>query len=196
MSSPVDASRPLGRPRDAGRETALLEATLALLGEVGYDNLTIDAVAARAGAGKATVYRRWHGKADLVCSALRCSADQLGTEIDTGSLRGDLQALVAQMRAKSEQGGLAPMVGMIGAAHHDPELAAAFRGGVVRDRQLFLTVILERAQRRGEIGVDADLELFRDLFPGLVFHRLLVTGEPVDDALIDRLVDVMAHTCR
>ena len=196
MSHFVDVGRPVGRPRDAGRESALLDATLALLGEVGYDNLTIDAVAARAGAGKATVYRRWHGKADLVCSALSCSADRLQTPIDTGSLRGDVQALVAQMRAKSEQGGLAPMVGMIGAAHHDAELAAAFRGGVVRDRQVFVTAILERARDRGEIGADADVDLLRDLVAGLVFHRLLVTGEPVDEAVVDRLVDLMALTAR
>lgn len=191
MSSVSEPARPVGRPRDAAREVALLEATLALLGEVGYDNLTIDAVAARAGSGKATVYRRWTDKADLVCSALAWSADQAHPPIDTGTLRGDVHALVAQLRAKSRRGDLTAMVGMLNAAHHDADLAAAFRGGLLSQRQRFLSAILERAQRRGELSPDADLELLRDLVPGVVFLRLLVTGGAVDDTVVDRLVDLM-----
>ena len=188
------APRSTGRPRDAARETALLEATLGLLAEVGYDNLTIEAVAARAGAGKATVYRRWSSKADLVISAMLCAAGSEHGEIDTGSLRGDLRAHAARMVAKRDRGELASMFGMLSAVHHDADLALAFRTGFVAHRQQALQAVFERAQARGEIDSGADLDLLRDLLPALVFHRLLITGGVVDDDLADRLVHLVTSS--
>src|SRR5689334_11946810 len=90
------ARRARGRSRDDSRDPQILQATAQLLAEVGYDRLTMDAVAARAHAGKATLYRRWSSKGELVVDALGCAAHGETPEAapDTGSLRGDLEALV------------------------------------------------------------------------------------------------------
>src|SRR5690242_21796930 len=85
-----------GRPRDPQRRQAILDAAMALIAEVGYDRASVDAIAARAGVSKPTLYRRWpHGKPELVADAVRHARDKAGPTPDTGSLRGDLLALVA-----------------------------------------------------------------------------------------------------
>src|ERR1700679_3413043 len=85
-----------GRPLDASRDDALRASALDLLATIGYDRLTIDKIAAHAGAGKATIYRRWSGKAELIVDALMCQKGALPAAPDTGSLRGDLTALIDQ----------------------------------------------------------------------------------------------------
>lgn len=114
------------------REDAILRVTLELLAESGYDHLTIDAVAARARCSKATIYRRWPGKAALVMTAVRRHAGQSGAAVpDTGSLRSDLLAALEAMRSSLSGQDAALILGLLIAMHRDPDLA-----GVVREQVL------------------------------------------------------------
>ncbi|MGH8938481.1 MAG: TetR/AcrR family transcriptional regulator, partial [Actinomycetes bacterium] len=118
----------------AGRDTAICDATLALLAEVGYDRMSMDAVAARAHASKATIYRRWPGKRELVLDALRGRAERTAVPADTGSLRSDL---LATFRAMSDEFGdeeAELMAGVLHAMRCSPELGACVRDQVFESK--------------------------------------------------------------
>lgn len=183
-----DGGTPRGRPRDPARDRALLDTTAQLLAERGYAGFTVDDVVQRARASKATVYRRWPRKADLVVSALLHATSTDDDVPDTGSLRGDLLALVEQMAmAAAELGQLFNVV--IGQLQHDAELAAAFRTGILRRRSDAVAKVFDQAQQRGEISAQRDCALLRDLIPALIFYRLAVVGEVPDPMLIVELID-------
>src|SRR5215207_5549403 len=112
------------RPRVEGeREEEILDATVRMLIEVGYDNLTLDAVATEARASKATLYRRWNGKADLVVDAVhRAKACGGPLDADTGSLRGDLLAMACMAGGLIDDVPLSVFAGLISAMHHDRDL--------------------------------------------------------------------------
>src|SRR4051794_29926282 len=149
-------AKPAGRPRDAARDAAILDAAVEVLSEVGYDRLTIDAVAARAKASKATVYRRWANKAALVVDAVHsCKPVPVGPDgetkcyfPDTGSLRGDLlqgvRAFVDTLN--SDEGKL--LAGLVSAQTRDPELARAMREATFADKQRSCRIVAERALAR------------------------------------------------
>jgi AcrR family transcriptional regulator len=179
-----------GRPRDPQRREAILEAALALVAEVGYDRATIDAIAARAGVSKPTLYRRWpHGKPELVADALREHRDQGGATPDTGSLRGDLLALVAiQTGRLLEDVHLA--CGLLTQLRTSEELAAVMREHVIAEERRRVGELLDRAVARGELSAGAAVcPLFADVAGSLVFTRVTITGEPVDRAFAEALVD-------
>lgn len=178
-----------GRPRDADREDAILTATRELLAEVGYERVTIEAVAGRAKASKATIYRRWPGKAQLVADALRCRPQAMPVMPDTGDLREDMVQGILTFVADLTEHDAALMVGLAGAMRTDPELAAMVRDQTVSCRRDAASAWLERAVARGQIVPDADIAVVADLVPAVVFMRLLVTGEPVDEPYVTRLVD-------
>ena len=164
-----------GRVRDASRDDALRRATFELLAEVGYERLTMDAIAARAGAGKATVYRRWASKADLVIDAVhhRSHASILP---DTGSLRGDLEALACARQANEDEALMTrARAGLMTALLSDAEFRQAFREGTQPANQL--TAVFERAVERGEIPPRPDLELVTSLLPAIGFYRLMMFDE-------------------
>lgn len=177
-----------GRPRDPARNTALLDATAELLAERGYAGFTVADVARRARASKATVYRRWASKADLVVAALLHATDTIDDQPDTGTLRGDLYALVGQIAAATaDLGQLFNIV--IGQLPNDAELSAAFRTGILRRRAAAVATVFDRARTRGEIAADRDPALLQDLIPALIFYRLAVLGELPDPMLIAELID-------
>jgi AcrR family transcriptional regulator len=179
--------------RGATRETAILRATLELLAESGYDQLTIDAVAARARSSKATIYRRWPGKAALVITAVRRHAAQPAATAapDTGTLRSDLLSAVESMRASLAGQDAALIIGLLGAMHRDPELADVVRDQVLDvKREVFGTVIV-RAVARGDVPATADAALLAEICSAVLFSRLLVTGQPLDDAFTRHLVDAV-----
>nr|MDQ2725067.1 TetR/AcrR family transcriptional regulator [Actinomycetota bacterium] len=126
---PADEPRGIGRPRDDARHQAILDAAIALVAEVGYDRMSMDAIAARARASKATIYRRWPGKAELVVEAVRCCGDDdvAAALPDQGSLRADLHALVDHIRTALEGTDGALMFGLALAARSDPELGRVLR---------------------------------------------------------------------
>jgi AcrR family transcriptional regulator len=165
QSEAPDAA-PLGRKRDPLREAQILEATLEVLAEVGAGGLTMDLVAARAGAGKATIYRRWPSKTELVIDAVRhmkrlqVDLDQLP---DTGSLREDLLGLFKQPSLEESGRKLTIMAG--------------------------LATLLRRAAARGEIAADADLETLAAIIPSLAAYRTLVQRKAMDRAFLVSVID-------
>jgi AcrR family transcriptional regulator len=192
------AIKTVGRPRDETRDAAILAATIDVLKDVGYDRLTIDAVAARAKASKATVYRRWPNKAALVVEAMSALMPhgEAGAEPpclfpDTGSLRGDLVAGLEAIAAKlsTDEGNL--MAAVMTAQCRDPELAAAMRG-TTKDKQRSCQTVVDRAIARGELTSTRGVKAFVEVVPALMSNRLLVTREPFNDAFITEVIDDIA----
>ena len=177
MSETAESPRRMpGRPRSEASHQAIIQATLELLVDVGYRSLTMEAVRDRAGVGKATIYRRWHSKEELVRDAIVFMHDELEAP-DTGSLRGDYEGMARAVVAASRRSGAATfMPRLLGDAANDPELHAIFYEHLVAPRRRHTRVILERAVARGELRGDLDLELVIDLFAGPVVYRLLISG--------------------
>jgi len=178
-----------GCSRSAAREFAICDAALALLGEVGYDRMSMDAVAARARASKATIYRRWPGKRELVLDAVRTRVADIVEPPDTGSLRGDI---IATLRVMAEGIGgqdAALMAGVLRAMRSTPELADCVRTQVLEQKRYIGQVLVERAVARGELPTDADPDVWHEVAPALMFFRILVTDGPVDDAFLTHVAD-------
>lgn len=183
-----------GRPLDSTRDEALREAALDLLAEIGYDRLTIDAVAARVRAGKTTIYRRWANKAELVVDALnahRCSRGARGAREfpDTGSLRGDLEAFACSAAQGDSQFDTQVMIGLITALPRDPELREVFRERLVAPQMAAMGQVFARAVARDEISEVRNLDLLVSLLPALVLHQFLVVGETPDVDFVQRVIE-------
>ena len=177
------------RPRVEGdREREVLEATLEVLGDVGYDRLTMDAVATRAKASKATLYRRWSGKLQLVIDALKATHEPPSVP-DTGSLRTDLQAIFCGTGGLVDPQVVGSFGSVITALHRDRDFAEAFRREVVGPKVAMSKEVWQRAQARGELRDDLDLELFEPALAGIVLHRVFLLGEVPDQALVARVID-------
>lgn len=178
------------RTRGEVREEAILRATLELLAEVGYDQLTIDGVAARARCSKATIYRRWQGKAELVIAAVRRhSASPPQPAAGTGGLREDLLAALEAMRSSLAGQDTALLLGLMTAMRHDRELAAVVREQVVDNKREVFGAAVARAVARGELPAGADHTLLAEISSAMLLSRQLVTGEPVGAAFAQELVD-------
>jgi AcrR family transcriptional regulator len=174
-----------GRPLDASRHAAILQAALEGLAERGYDLLTMDEIAARAHAGKGALYRRWPSKAALVADAVLAWRDQLGpvTVPDTGSLRTDIEALLEALPGfgRAEQRQVAVLFGLVPAARRDPELRALLSSLIVERPRQALAQMLERAAARGEIPQGRDVSLVPDLVIAMSSLRLLLGETPYRD---------------
>jgi AcrR family transcriptional regulator len=181
---------PRGRPRDPARDARILEAAVALIGEVGYDRMTVDAIAERAGVSKPTIYRRWAGKREIVADAIRHRKEH-DVDADTGTLRGDLLALVQALAASIAGEEDAQIVaGITSLLRSSDEFAALFRERAIAPERARWARLVQRAVDRGEIAPDAPVtELFGDVAPAIVFTRVMVAREPVDDAFVEELVD-------
>lgn len=186
MSATAQASR-AGRPRDALLHQQLIVATQEILLEVGYDRLTIEAVAARVGAGKTTVYRRWPNKAALVLDAVS-ALHRSQPPPATGALRPDLLAL-GHTFIGSDARRTAVIAGLSTAMAHDDHLRAAVLAALGAPRTLEFVAVIEAAAQRGEVRHGCDVPLVGRLFPALAFHQLAALGIPVDAALVERVVD-------
>jgi AcrR family transcriptional regulator len=178
------------RLRDAERTAEILQATLAELQESGYDRMTMDAVARRAGASKATLYRHWAHKSELVVAAIQHMRGDADVQLpDTGSLRDDLLALLRATQQHAGRDQLCVMRGMVSACGTDPDLARAFHEQVVEAKRNGAAQIIKRAQRRGEVSEAADIDLLVDTAPAMLIFRHLLTPYDVDDDYLVRLVD-------
>jgi len=183
---PDRASRP-GGPRAQAREQAILDAALELIREVGYDRLSMDALAERAHAGKATIYRRWTGKAQVVAEAIRLRKSAHEVDTDTGSLRGDLLGALGQTCASLSLDE-AIVAGVMSAMRTDPELASLIRAQVINADGKF-DVIVQRAIGRGELPSGATADPINEVGPAVVMMQLVFRGELLDDAFTAHLVD-------
>lgn len=179
----------VSRPRVEGdRELEILEATLEVLGDVGYDRLTMDAVATRAKASKATLYRRWHDKASLVVDALLVHKD-MDEPADTGALRDDLVATYCGFGGLTDRRGVATFSSVITAINRDEEFAKVFREKVVKPKLDASAAIFQRAKDRGEVRADLDVDLFGPALAGICLHRMYVVGEVPDQEAVARIID-------
>lgn len=187
MTPSTESSTP--RPRVEGdREQEILDATLEVLADVGYDRLTMDAVATRAKASKATLYRRWTSKVSLVIDALQHSKGPALLP-DTGSLREDLRTVFCGLGGLADPISVATFASVLTALARDRDLAEAFRRDVVAPRVAASRQIWERARDRGELRDDVDLSLLEPALTGIVMHRVFVMGEQPDADLITRVID-------
>jgi AcrR family transcriptional regulator len=179
------------RPRVEGeRESEILDAALVLLCRVGYDRLTMDAVAAEAKASKATLYRRWSGKPSLVVDAILRSKEALqAPEVDTGSLREDLVQMACGHGGLTDTRSAEIMAGLVTALHHDPDFAVEFRTRVLGPKIEIGRRVFERARARGEITADLDLDLLSSALAGIILHRSFVLGLPADEKTVAQVVD-------
>ncbi|MFE2635949.1 TetR/AcrR family transcriptional regulator [Streptomyces scopuliridis] len=177
-----------GRPRSAEADSAILEATLAALGELGWSKLTMGDVATRAGVAKTTLYRRWTAKSELVVDAVAVLFDELELP-DRGSLAADVEGVVLQFAALLERPETkTALMAVIAESTRDEALRARIRTSIV-DRQKRLVLLgRERAQTRGELPREPDTEkaartadLIFDVIAGAVVHRTLVSAQPVDE---------------
>ena len=175
---------------DPEREQAILGATLEVLAETGYEALRMDAVAARAKASKATLYRHWPGKPDLVVAAFKCyKQDDLAHAVDTGSLRGDILTTLHMMRDLMTGPAGQMMSGVMVAMQKDEELARTVRESMLEDKEGVTRRMLDRAIGRGELPPDTDPALFNDIAPAMLFMRIFVNAQPADDGYLVRITD-------
>jgi AcrR family transcriptional regulator len=184
----VEGERHVGRPLDSSRDIALREAALELLAEIGYDRLTIESVAARARASKTTIYRRWSGKAELVVDALN-GLKATEPVPDTGSLRGDLEAIAVSSASTDNRFDGQLMIGLISALARDAELRLAFRERLIDPHRARLKQVFERAVTRGEVPEDRNLDLLVSLFPALCIHHLLIFGELPEGNFVEQVMN-------
>lgn len=168
-----------GRPRDAARDRALMDATLAELQLHGYSGLTTAAVARRAGVSTATLYRRWRSKEDLVLGAAPAWAEELGPDHDTGSLRSDLSRLLHDKAAALDGPSGRLLRAVLGEAAHNQALADVLMEQFVLPLQTRVELLLRRAVDRGEIPADQDPLVVGELVIGpMVSHTFLIPHTP------------------
>ena len=165
--------KPLGRPRSAQSHQAILQATLELLAEVGFDRMSIDAIAARAGVGKPTIYRRYKSKEELVADAIESHREDVIIP-DTGSFWGDMEALIQS----AAQITLSPLgrqtVGMIiSSATSNPQFAQVYWTKYLQPRRQAFAIVLERAKARNEVKTEIESNLVFDIMSGVMLYALV-----------------------
>lgn len=174
------------------RERELYAAVLDLLGEVGYEALTMDAIAARTHSSKATLYRQWGSKPELVAKALRDNKPVHLDEIDTGSLRGDVQAVLLRTDDCQMEKNSALLRGLGHAVHDNPDLFQALRELLIEPEMTGLQTLLQRAVGRGELSPDNPaLKYVPHMLIGALAARQLVEDRSVDQAFLIDYVDAV-----
>jgi AcrR family transcriptional regulator len=185
----TEEDRRIGRPRSAAADEAIIEAAVDEFVEYGYRGISFEGVAARAGVGKTTVYRRYASRLELVMAACDRICEQKGPTPDTGALRTDLLELARgyrRMMTSTTAGKAIPA--MMASKVHEPELAEAHEAWL-RERRVAAREMIQRAIERGELPKDADAEVCLDQITGPIFYRIFVTNDPIGDKYIERLVD-------
>jgi AcrR family transcriptional regulator len=194
MSSSDDGAPSAGRPRSEEAHKAILEATLALLVEVGFSALTVEGVANRAGVGKATIYRRWPSKLPLVVEAF--SELPALEEVDTGDLVEDLNRMLGDyLRLFNTTPLAAVLPSLAGERAHSDQLGELF-DPVMLGRRQPLRRVLERAVERGDLPRDLDLELAADLIVGPIAVALFFKGGKLSPKMVGPMVDLALRGLR
>lgn len=189
--APVAPSRRPGRPRDARADEAILDAAVEVLAEHGPSRFTIEAVAARAGVGKATIYRRWSSRGALLLDTAHHRMELGVEDPDTGRLADDLVISLTPLGDKlrgTPAGRVLPAV--MSEAMVNPEmreLLTAFVG----DRRRLPGVMVDRGIARGDLPAGTDRELLLDILGGTVFFRVLLGDQPVDETVVRELVETV-----
>ena len=198
LSASAPASPPCapGRPRDAVLDANILQSAMALLGEGGIRAVTMDAVAQRAGAGNAALYRRWKSKDDLLADAL-ARHSPLDIDVDTGSLRDDLVDAYSHYYGIGDPLMQAAMHEMLGNVRQHLAWTAKVTPKRLTARRAKMRSLIERAVKREEIAPPDDIDILLDLVPALILYRFNTRGQTVTRKLIAHFVDTvvmpMAH---
>lgn len=188
---PLKTSR--GRPRLPATDSAILSAAYALLEEEGYAGFSMEAVARRAGAGKATLYRRWNSAADLLLDALAGQTASIIPLPTTGKLELDLRQLLrASFRVLNTR--TAKLLrSLMAEAQVDPGFKAKFRDTFVFSRRAGVRSILEAAVNRGELPTDVDREILIDAIYGVIWYRLLIEHAPLDNKCVEQILRLVVN---
>jgi len=185
-----DAPR-AGRPRSSEADRAILDTALRLLVEQGYDAMSIEGVAAAAGVGKTTIYRRYPSKRELVVAAVSSLAASFEPPPDSGNVRDDLLAFMRQIFGLFHSGLPFAMAGtLLVKERDDPALMELFRQKIIRPRMEVVARLLRKGMDRGELRPDISPELTAQILAGAVFARHL-SGWPEDDAWLESLLDTI-----
>ncbi len=191
MIATMLASTPDPARRNEGSRRAILAAAIALIGELGYEQVSIEAIAQRAGVGKQTIYRWWPSKGAVVLEALD---ESLGTVVDfpdTGDIVEDLRTQmkgVTQLFGATEVGPVTQ--GLVAAAQSDPALSRAHIEQVIEPASVACRERIALAQERGEMRADADRQALVDLLYGAIYYRLLLHTRPLEPEQIDAVLDI------
>jgi AcrR family transcriptional regulator len=177
-----------GRPRSREAHKAVLEATLRLMATTSFSNLTLEAIAAESKVAKTTIYRWWPGKDELVTEALQVSLLEI-EEPDTGSLRGDLSALLMQTGGIVGKSGL-HLARLMAELAENPPMFRATRDSMIEPRRAVQRAVLQRAIDRGEIRADVDVDLAIELVIGAIQYRALYLGATPAKEDVERLVEL------
>lgn len=181
-----------GRPRDARVDQVIVEATLAELTDKGFAGATVDAIAARAGVGKATIYRRWPNREALLRFVATQVVDVVEPE-DTGDLRKDLISIFEPLAAEFHEGGAGALLpDLIAEAAHDPMMRDLVRE-LASERRAPAVAAFDRAKGRGELRRGADVDTVVDMLAGSLVYRFLLLKEPLDGGFTRRIVDLALH---
>jgi len=179
----------IGRPRDASRDVVIEKAAIELLREVGYERLSIEAVAVRAQVSKSTIYRRWKNKAELITDAVHHYAFCKMPSIDTGTLRGDLIEIITEKvkTMKSADGQL--FAGLMAASRTDSDLSDILMKSMSDGAGSVHSAVLDRAIKRGEIPANTSLETVLEITPAVITFRLFMSHQSVNRKFIEHFVD-------
>jgi AcrR family transcriptional regulator len=191
ISNDQSTTPAIGRPREQRADRAILAAALELLAEQGMHSLRMDDVAKRAGVGKATIYRRYRSKDELVIDAVRALIDEIVVP-DTGATRSDLLALMNDAVSFYSQpiaAGVMPTAVL--EMSRDSEFAEVVRERFLMGRRGALRTVFERGVKRGDLRRDLDLDLALDVLAGPLFYRLLITSGPIDGRLAENVVELI-----
>ena len=184
----------LGRKRDPSRDADILDAALEVLAEVGYEGMTIDMVAARAKAGKATLYRRWASKELLVIDAVACMK-QLDIDPanlpDTGTLRGDLVAMIKPKVMEDGGRKLRIMAGLMSMLSREPGLADTAHSVIMEPRAAVNRMFLQRAIDRGEIPADTNIEMISQVAQSMTAYRTILLRKPITPDYLVSIIDTV-----
>jgi AcrR family transcriptional regulator len=182
-----------GRRRSEASRQAILAAAIELTAEGGYADLSVEAIAARAGTGKQTIYRWWPSKDDVLLEALAVNADLHVAVPDQHSYRADLQAfLSASFSLGSSPWVIEILRVLMARAQIDASFGQRFRAGFLQRRRDALAVIIDRARQRGDLPSRPAPGTAADIVFGVIWYRVLATGQPHDSQLTEDLVSVLA----
>jgi AcrR family transcriptional regulator len=175
--------------RGAGRRTAICQAACELLAKVGYDRMTMDAIANQAKASKATIYRMWPDKPQLVAEALKCQFGDSTDLPDSGSLRGDLLTLMSAACAVTDSEVGEVVAGVMTAAAHDPRLAETLSQTLFADKLRLFADLVQRAAERGEVLANADPSILHEVMHSMITGRKLWNLGLLDEEFALHVVD-------
>lgn len=181
-----------GRKRDVSRDAVILDATIDVMVAVGFEKMTVDMVAARARAGKGAVYRRWPSKTQMVLDAVaRMKRDMAGLDHlpDTGTLRGDMLALIRARTVEGDERFVRTLAGLSALLAQQPEVADAGHDALIEPWVEVCRALIARSIARGEATAAVDLEIVAQVIPSMSGYRMLIQRQPFDREFLVSLLD-------